>query len=129
MRHAITLPSLILSITVRLFFGGDIAGPSVGRRLDAISRQIEQLGHDLRIVSETVALQARFQLAVTPSLELVVGGGPARRLYARIRAFDEFAAQVARHVHPGTSLLKEAIERVSARKPPDHLSIRIRQRA
>jgi hypothetical protein len=67
-RDAITLPSLILSITVRLFFGGDTAGPSVGRRLDAISRQIEQLGHDLRIVSETVALQARFQLAVTPSL-------------------------------------------------------------
>jgi hypothetical protein len=35
---------------------------------------------------------------------------------------------VARHVHPGTSLLKETIERVSAKKAPDHLSIRIHQR-
>jgi hypothetical protein len=75
-----------------------------------------------RFVSETVALQ-------TSTRRDAVAVGPARRLYARIRAFDEFAAQVARHVHPGTSLLKETIERVSARKAPDHLSIRIRQRA
>src|ERR1700716_2497544 len=67
-----------LSITVRLFFGDDIAGPSVGRRLDAISRQIKQLGHDLRIVSETVALQARFQLAVTPSLSAAPSTPPLR---------------------------------------------------
>jgi hypothetical protein len=38
------------------------------RRLDCMSRQLEQLEHDLRIVNETVAFHARYHLAVTPPL-------------------------------------------------------------
>ena len=38
------------------------------RRLDCMSRQIEQLERDLRIVNETVALHARYHLAITPPL-------------------------------------------------------------
>src|SRR6266702_6979356 len=37
-------------------------------RFSDISRQLEQLDRNLRIVNETVALQARYQLAVTPPL-------------------------------------------------------------
>src|ERR1700730_2305313 len=38
------------------------------RRLNWMSRQLEQLERDLRIVNETVALHARYHLTVTPPL-------------------------------------------------------------
>jgi predicted DNA-binding protein len=38
------------------------------RRLDCMSRQLDQLEHDLRIVNETVAFHVRYHLAVTPPL-------------------------------------------------------------
>ena len=38
------------------------------RRLDGMSRQLEQLEHDLKIVNEAVALHARYHLAITPPL-------------------------------------------------------------
>jgi hypothetical protein len=93
-----------------LDFGDDIAGPSVDRRLDAISRQLEQLDHNLKIVSEAVALHARFHLAATPPLPAV-----AQRAACTLGSerFDEFAAQVARRVHLGRSLMSETIERVN----------------
>ena len=69
-----------------------------------MSRQLEQLDRDLRIVNESVALQARYQLAVTPPL-------PAAALRAACvlgsERFDEFATQVGRRVQLGTSLVQE----------------------
>src|SRR6202790_4942214 len=38
------------------------------RRLNWMSRQLEQLDRDLRIVNETVPLHARYNLTVTPPL-------------------------------------------------------------
>ena len=88
---------------------GDTA--SVGRQLAGLSRQIEQLDRNLRVVSETVALHARFHLAVTPLLP-VAAQGTACALGAQ--RFEEFAAQVDRRVERGVSLIAETIDRVAA---------------
>jgi hypothetical protein len=88
---------------------GDTA--SVGRQLAGLSRQIQQLDRNLRVVSETVALHARFHLAVTPLLP-VAAQGTACALGAQ--RFEEFAAQVDRRVERGVSLIAEAIDRGAA---------------
>ena len=81
----------------------------VDRRLSIMSRQLEQLDRDLRVVNEAVALQARYHLAVTPPL-------PAAALRAACvlgsERFDEFAAQVGRRVQLGTSLMQETMDRL-----------------
>src|SRR5262249_17375496 len=43
---------------------------AVLRRLNWMSRQLEQLDRDLRVVSETTALHARYHLSVTPPLPM-----------------------------------------------------------
>ena len=82
-----------------------------------MSRQLEQLDRNLRIVNETVALQARYQLAVTPPL-------PAAALRAACvlgsERFDEFAAQVWRRVQSGTSLMQETMDRLGTPKREAH---------
>ena len=53
------------------FFGADndTNNTPVDRRLSLMSRsKLQELDRDLRIVNETIALQARFHLAVTPVL-------------------------------------------------------------
>lgn len=86
---------------------------SVDRRLFLMSRKLEQLDQNLRIVIETVALQARYQLAVTPPM-------PAAALRAACalgsERFDEFAAQVVRRVRLGTSLMQETIDRLRTKR-------------
>jgi hypothetical protein len=78
-------------------------------RLNGLSRQIENLDRDLRILNETVALHARFHMAVTPPL-------PAAILRAACelgsRRFEEFAAQVERRIHLGTPLMRETLDRL-----------------
>jgi hypothetical protein len=91
---------------------GDTA--SVGRQLAGLSQQIEQLDRNLRVISETVALHARFHLAVTPLLP-VAAQGTACALGAQ--RFEEFAAQVDRRVEGGVSLIAETIDRVAAAGP------------
>ena len=84
------------------------------RRLDCMSRQLEQLERDLRIVNETVALHARYHLAITPPL-------PQSQQRAAcalgLERFEEFAAQVGRRVHLGTPLMRETMDRLSATSP------------
>jgi predicted DNA-binding protein len=84
------------------------------RRLDAMSRQLEQLEHDLKIVNETVALHARYHLAVTPPL-------PQSQQRAAcalgLERFEEFAAQVERRVRLGMPLIRETMDRLSSRGP------------
>jgi hypothetical protein len=107
--------SAVVETALEHFLDLDIAvdRSSVNERLDAISHQIEQLGHDLRIVSEAVALQSRFHLAVTPPLSPA-----AQREACKLGSerFDEFAAQVARRVDRKASLMRETIERVGEQK-------------
>lgn len=84
------------------------------RRLNWMSRQLEQLDRDLRVVNETVALHARYHLAVTPPLPAQVRQAACKLGSAR---FDEFAAQVGRRVHLGMPLMRETMERVSETSP------------
>ena len=84
------------------------------RRLDGMSRQLEQLEHALRIVNETVALHARYHLAITPPL-------PQSQQRAAcalgLERFEEFAAQVGRRVRLGMPLMRETIDRLSTEGP------------
>ena len=84
------------------------------RRLDEMSRQLEQLEHALKIVNETVALHARYHLAITPPL-------PQSQQRAAcalgLERFEEFAAQVGRRVRLGVPLMRETMDRLSTRAP------------
>ncbi|WP_051310959.1 nitrate/nitrite transporter [Bradyrhizobium sp. Cp5.3] len=102
--------SAVVEAALDHFLALDDERPSIDLRLNAINLQLEQLDHHLRVVRETVALQARFHLAVTPSMS-----GAALRTACTLGSerFNEFAAQVARRVQLRTSLLTEALERVS----------------
>lgn len=83
-------------------------------RLADLSGQIEQLDRDLGIVSEIVALHARFHLAVTPELPAATQNGACRLGSAR---FDEFAAQVGRRLQRGTPLMQETMDRLGRARP------------
>jgi hypothetical protein len=107
--------SALVEAALAQFFGSDDDSDNlpVDRRLSLMSRQLEQLDRDLRIVNETVALQARYQLAVTPPL-------PAAALRAACtlgsERFDEFATQVWRRVQSGTSLVHETVDRLGRKR-------------
>ncbi|ANW02748.1 MFS transporter [Bradyrhizobium icense] len=118
--------SAIIEAALAHFFepDHDVEEPSVDRRLSAINRNLEQLHQELRIVSEAVALQARFLLAVTPPL--AAADQPAACTLGLAR-FDEFAEQVTRRVHLGTSLIKETIERVNSTDPAHLATQPVRQ--
>lgn len=87
---------------------------SLLRRLNWMSRQLEQLDRDLRIVSETAALHVRYHLTVAPPL--AAADQPAAREHGAER-FEVFAAQVGRRVHLGTPLMRETMDRLSTTKP------------
>jgi hypothetical protein len=95
---------------------GDTA--AVARHLTGLSRQLEQLDRDLRIANETVALHARFHLAVTPLLPATAQGAACALGAER---FEEFAAQVGRRVDQGIPLIRETIDRVSTARADAHL--------
>ena len=82
-------------------------------RFSIISRQLEQLDRNLRVVNEAVALQARYQLAVTPPLP--AAALPAACALGSAR-FDEFATQVWRRVQSGTSLVHETVDRLGHKR-------------
>src|SRR6267154_4188976 len=84
------------------------------RRLNWMSRQLEQLERELRIVNETVALHARYHLSVTPPLPQSQHR-PACVL--GLERFEAFAAQVGRRVHLDTPLMRETLDRLSADNP------------
>lgn len=109
-----TSKSALVEAALERFLGsdddiGDTAG--VGRHLAVLSRQIEQLDRNLRIANETVALHARFHLAVTPLLPATAQGAACALGAQR---FEEFATQVGRRVDQGIPLIRETIERLSA---------------
>ena len=84
---------------------------TVAHHLAGLSRQLEQLDRNLRIANETVALHARFHLAVTPLMPADEQGAACALGAER---FEEFAAQVGRRVDFGLPLIRETIDRVSA---------------
>ena len=95
------------------------------RRLDWMSRQLEQLERDLRIVNEIVALHARYHLTVTPPLPSAQQ--PAACALG-LERFEAFAAQVGRRVHLGAPLMRETLDRLGAASP-EHFARDIEQDA
>jgi MFS family permease len=83
--------------------------PGVDQRLAQMSRQLDHLARELRLVNETVAMHARYHLTVTPPLPDTAQPAACRLGAAR---FEEFAAQVGRRVQEGRPLIRETLERL-----------------
>jgi predicted transcriptional regulator len=107
--------SAIVEAALDQFLSADTSDDAaVSRRLNWMSRQLEQLERDLRIVNETVALHARYHLTVTPPLP----SAEHRAACALgVERFEVFAAQVGRRVHLGTPLMRETMDRLGTTKP------------
>ena len=94
-----TSKSALVEAALAQFLGAndDANDLPIDRRLSLMSRQLEELDRGLRIVNETVALQARFHLAVTPGASC---RGPTRCLRARVRTLRRIgrAGQAPRSV-------------------------------
>ena len=82
----------------------------VEERLVGMGRQLDHLAHELKLVSETVAMHARYHLTVTPPLPDAAQPAACRLGAAR---FDEFAAQVGRRVGEGRPLMRETLDRLA----------------
>ena len=110
-----TSKSALVEAALAQFLGADDDTNElpVDRRLSMMSRQLEELDRGLRIVNETVALQARFHLAVTP---VMPGADQRAACVLGSERFDELAAQVQRRVQLGTSLIQETMDRLDAPK-------------
>jgi predicted transcriptional regulator len=109
--------SAIVEAALDRFLDGDherVDDATLSRRLNWMSRQLEQLDRDLRVVSETAALHARYHLTVSPPLPVA-----EQRAACVLGAerFEVFAAQVGRRVHLGTPLMRETMDRLSATSP------------
>src|SRR5882724_9728751 len=107
--------SALVEAALDRFLGSDddIADTAtIAHHLAGLSRQLEQLDRNLRIANETAALHARFHLAVTP---LMPAGERGAACALGAERFEEFATQVGRRVDLGASLIRETIERGSAK--------------
>lgn len=115
-RRGVTKSFIVRAALDQLLGSDNTAGDNNAtvRRLSWMSRQLEQIDRDLRVVNETVALHARYHLAVTPPLPTPVRQAACKLGSAR---FDEFAAQVGRRVHLGMPLMRETMDRVSETSP------------
>ena len=82
----------------------------VARRFDDMHARFDHLEHDMRMIAETVALHARYHLAVMPAL-------PQSRQHEACLLGDErfkvLAEQVDRRVRLGRPLMQETIDRLS----------------
>ncbi|WP_156489796.1 hypothetical protein [Bradyrhizobium sp. DOA1] len=79
--------------------------------LDRMSRQLERLYTDFRMVAEMVALHARYHLTVTPPMPQSLQPEACKRGHERFKALAE---QVDRRVRSNRSLLSEAIDQIDA---------------
>lgn len=112
-RPGVTKSALVEAALDRLLGSDEDSSDTatLARQFAAMSGQLEQLDRNLRIVNETVALHARFHLAVTPLLPAALQEAACALGAER---FEEFAAQVERRVDRGVPLIQETIDRVSA---------------
>jgi predicted transcriptional regulator len=108
----------IIAAAVASYFspeGPNQRSATLGRRLDALARQIDRLERDQAVLLETVALWVRHQLAVsTPVPE---GLQEAARAQGRAR-FADFVAQLARHLQRGDSLVGDVWREIAPEESP-----------
>lgn len=89
---------------------GDRREAAIAKRLDRLSDQFGKLERDQNILIETVALYVRYFLTVsTPVPE---AHQDAARAQGRAR-FEQFIAQLGRHLLKGRSLVKEVHEEIA----------------
>ncbi|WP_445219799.1 hypothetical protein ACKWRH_06535 [Bradyrhizobium sp. Pa8] len=79
--------------------------------LDRITRQLERLDSDVRMIAETVALQARYHLTVTP---LMPQSQQREACALGQERFKALAEQVDRRVRANRPLLRETIDQINA---------------
>ena len=84
---------------------------SLARRIAALGHQLQHIDRDLRIVNETVALHARFHLAITPPMAAAEQRAACALGSER---FEEFATQVGRRVDRAAPLMQTTIDRLVA---------------
>jgi hypothetical protein len=107
--------STIVEAALEQFLSADADDDAaLPRRLNWMSRQLEQVERELRVVNETVALHARYHLTVTPPLP---GSQHRAACVLGLERFEAFAAQVGRRVHLGTPLMRETLDRLSTSNP------------
>jgi len=88
---------------------GDRREAATAKRLNRLSDQFAKLERDQNILIETVALYVRYFLTVsTPVPE---AHQDAARAQGRVR-FEQFIAQLGRHLLKGRSLVKEVHEEI-----------------
>ena len=89
--------------------GGDRREAAITRRLDQLTRQFGKLERDQNILIETIALYVRYYLSVT--LSVPEAHQEAARAQGRAR-FEQFIAQLARHLQRGDSLVRDLHEEI-----------------
>ena len=89
--------------------GGDRREAAITRRLDQLTRQFGKLERDQNILIETLALYVRYYLSVT--LSVPEAHQEAARAQGRAR-FEQFIAQLARHLQRGDSLVRDLHEEI-----------------
>jgi hypothetical protein len=89
--------------------GGDRREAAITRRLDQLTRQFGKLERDQNILIETLALYVRYYLSVT--LSVPEAHHDAARAQGRAR-FEQFIAQLARHLQRGDSLVRDLHEEI-----------------
>jgi predicted transcriptional regulator len=88
---------------------GDRREAAIAKRLDRLSNQFSKLERDQNVLIETLALYVRYFLTVsTPVPESHL---EAARAQGRVR-FEQFIAQLGRHLLKGRSLVKEVHEEI-----------------
>lgn len=109
--------SALVELALAQFLGADddVEKIVADRCFPFMCRQLEELDRTVRIVGETVALLARYQLAMTPPLPPA-----ALRSACALGSdrFDELAMQVRRRVQLGSSLMQETIDRLGEKGDP-----------
>ena len=104
--------SSIIAAALALFLspdGTDKREAAIAKRLDRLSRQFDKLERDQNILIETLALYVRYYLSV--SAPVPEAHQDAARAQGKTR-FDQFIAQLARHLQRGNSLVREVHEEV-----------------
>jgi hypothetical protein len=115
-KRAGTTKSALIEAALDLFLetgDGIEDSASLARQIAALGHQLQHIDRDLRIVNETVALHARFHLAITPPM---AAAEQRRACTLGSERFEEFATQVGRRVDRAAPLMQTTIDRLGAAK-------------
>ena len=89
--------------------GADRREAVIAKRLDRLTHQFERLERDQTILIETLALYVRYYLSV--SIPVPESQQEAARAQGRAR-FEQFVAQLGRHLQRGHSLVREVYDEI-----------------